>query len=173
MEEQFSFKNLLDNITVSQRIGIVVGVVIIILIIILGIMLIPTDTGEDNLANEENSSQDDEGEYYSEQYVDPESTPIVGGDFNNINTYLPHAASDKTNYYDENENGVYDEGEFVEVSYSIEFNDDNGYIAISLPTCDDVESEKLARDYLQTIPTNVLSQYTIKIFGIYQEEPCE
>ncbi len=184
MEEQSKFKTLINNLTPGQRIGVILVVVIFVLIIIFGIIFIPNnksagDTDNSNSGDNfgmaggdgnlnggdgdsengggDNGGDNDESVDSANNYVDPESTPIAGGDYNDIGTYLPHAM-------------FAEESDYVNARYFVDIYDDENpnIIYIAYSDCDP-NAKALADEYLNTIPVDLLSKYTIE-YGEFSED---
>lgn len=153
------FQNLYNNLTQKQKIGIVaIFFVIVIILVIVGIA-VSTQQSENKDQLLDDSSEYIEDEDYDPDYVDPEKTPIEGGDQSSIETFLPHAV-------------FVEEEDFSALRYYIEEDaESDNVINVMFSACDEATSKTLAQEYLDSIPLD-LSGYTINYEPVEEDAYC-
>ncbi len=166
-KEPSSLKIFWQNLSSKQRYMLIIGGVVIMVLLVVVVVMIVNQENSGQSTDEKNgvggtevSSEEDDSTTMSgetaEDYVDATATPIEGGDPNDINTYLPHTLMSET---------VYDEGTQEEIKgaiWSIEVDKEKKEIWLFMHNLDDQETKDVMRTYLDSIPQELLKEYSIK-----------
>ena len=183
MEQEYSFKNLFQNMNRRQKIGLAVFVVVVVILIAVLTMMAGT-------LNEMSDGESDNGE--EAELVEQEATETAEGVSGGILSNGPDSNENitvpiKTNYDETHEYSLIEylpvgkynveEGdeseEGVVAYYYIEENTaiDNG-IVITVDSCNVEENQRMANDYLKSLPVD-LSGYIIVYQTDVSDLPCE
>lgn len=177
-KEPNKIKLFWQNLSRKQKIGFMVGGIIIVVLLVIGFVVsmnmaeesgtggfgangesstTRTSGGDEN--NEGDAEDNDAlsgGGSNEDNYVDATTTPIEGGDPNNIDTYLPHTVMTEPVYDEETQETI------QEAAWSIEINKSTKEILLFMHNLDDQETKDTMYAYLNSIPAELTEGYSIE-----------